>query len=169
MTIGVGGPPAITRTEAHGSVRSMSGWRAGEIAKRTFVVLIALLAVACLVVGHPHARSTAANAASVVMSIGHSMHDAPAHPPVEPDSPQHGSDNHCAATVAAVCSTSGASGLAGILLALMLVGSVVALARMTPFNSSPQRPLQPNGVNRAPASFLFPGRQALAVLCVSRT
>ena len=160
-------PPATTRTTAHGSVTAMSGWWAGEITKRAFVVLIAVLAVACLVVGHPHARATVANAASVVMSMGHSMHGTPA--PVRHDSPQHGTDSHCAATVAAVCSTSGASGLAGILLALLLVGMVVELSRMTTFSSSPQRPLPPDGVSGAPVSFLFPRRPALVILCVSRT
>ena len=147
----------------------MSYLRAGEITKRAFVILITFLAIACIVVEHPHARATAANAASIVMSMGHSMHGAPAPLPGRHDLPEHETDSHCAATVAAVCTTSGASGLAGSLLALMLVGFVVALSRMTPFSSSPQRPLRPDGVSRAPVSLLFPGRQALAVLCVSRT
>ena len=133
---------------------------------RAAVALLAFLTLACLVIGHPH-RESPASSAPAAASLSH-VHESRAseqpNAPHHPTTPVDENDRHCAATTAAACALPNASGVALLLFVLALAIGLV----WRPL------PVQRSIAGRSRwrhgdlALLSWPGRPALAVLCVSR-
>lgn len=134
---------------------------------RALVAMLAFLTLACLVIGHQH-RESPASASPASATLSH-VHDSSAsqqpNAPHHPTTPLDENDRHCAATTAAACALPNASGVALLLFVLALATGIV-LRSLPVLRNVARR-------SRWPYSDLallsWPGRPALAVLCVSRT
>lgn len=124
------------------------------------MTLLAFLTLACLVMGHPN-RESSASASQASAAVSHT-HEPSA--PQQPDAPADENDGHCAATTAAVCALPDASGVALMLVVLALAIGMVW--RSLPLLRNAARPAWWEYGDLA--SLSWPGRPALAVLCVSR-
>ena len=130
--------------------------------------MLAFLTLACLVIGHPH-RESPASASRASATLSH-MHESSASQ--QPNAPHHPTktpvdenDRHCAATTAAVCALPNASVVALLLFVLALAIGMVW--RSLPLVRSVAR--RSRWLDGDIALLSWPGRPALAVLCVSRT
>jgi hypothetical protein len=130
------------------------------------VATLAFLTLACLVIGHPHRESLAsASPASAILSHVHeSSASQQPNAPHHPTAPVDDSDGHCAATTAAVCALPNASVVALLLFVLALAFGMVW--RSLPVLRSVAR--RSRWLYGDVALLSWPGRPALAVLCVSR-
>lgn len=138
-----------------------------DIVRGAFIVLFACLAIACLVIGHPHGANHAHSASTMVSTAQMSgMHhqSTPASPSHQPANPADGGDSHCVAASAALCGLPGAATTF-----LLLLASVVGLGHML---GSTGRCLR---ICDRARHFLLDvvapphvSRPALVVLCVSR-
>ena len=133
---------------------------------RVLLALLAFLTLACLVIGHPH-RESPASASPASATLSH-VHESGAsekpNAPHHPTTPVDENDRHCAATTAAVCAVPNASGVALFLFVLALAIGLVW--RSLPVLRNIAR--RSRWLRGDLALLSWPGRPALAVLCVSR-